>query len=365
MKEDTAHMLWEGDQIYFRIGTGDVPNFRERENSVRQELLENWLPRVTTHWEDRGLIFEEQAYSTLLDAPLDDQQLHGNEPSITMLKVDVRNPRSSPAAARIWLRIDPREELHYQDGLLLGIGNSEGSYSRPRLRASFQVSEGSVDIQSIVLPAGQQPGAHATNDESGTGQAAVWSVTVPAAGSRTVTIGVPFQTFESRNDQARIGRFEYGTRLEETLNYWRKQGGSGVHIQVPDAEFNRFQQSVLQHILVSTEKDLKTGYDMCPCGTYDYNMFANETAIQVRLLNMRGLHAWAWRCLKPFIELQGSKATPGRFETTSAIFHGVRVDTEHDYTQSGYNLNHGCILWTAAETLLLHSRQELAAQRLI
>jgi hypothetical protein len=349
MKEDTAHMLWEGDQIYFRIGTGDVPDFRESENSARQELLDDWLPRITTHWEDRGLIFEEQAYSTLLDAPLDDQQLHGNEPSITMLKVDVRNPRSSPATARIWLQIDPREELRYRDGLLLGIGDSKGSYSKPRLRASLQVSQGTVDIRSIAQPAGHEPGAHATNDESGIGQAAMWSVTVPAAGSRTVTVGVPFQTFESKNDQERIGRFEYGTRLEETLNYWRKQGESGVHIHVPDAEFNRFQQSVLQHILVSTEKDLKTGYDMCPCGTYDYNMFANETAIQVRLLDMRGLHAWAWRCLKPYIELQGSKAPPGRFETTSAIFHGVRVDTEHDYTQSGYNLNHGWILWTAAE----------------
>jgi hypothetical protein len=352
MKEDTAQMLWEGDQIYFRLGTGDIPDFREREHSARQELLDNWLPRVTTHWEDHGLIFEEQAYSTLLDAPLDDQQLKGNEPSITMLKVEVRNPQSSPVTARMWLQVEPREKLQYDSGLLLGVANAKGSYSQPRLRATIQASQGSVDIQSIAPPASHQSGAHAVSDESTNSdpiQAAVWSVTVPAAGSRTITIGVPFRTFESKNDQERVRRFEYGARLEETLEYWRKQDNSGLHIHVPDAEFDRFYRSVLQHILVSTEKDLKTGYDMCPCGTFDYNMFANETAIQVRLLDMRGLHAWAWRCLKPIIELQGSKASPGRFKDTSAIFHGVRVDTEHDYTQSGYNLNHGWVLWTAAQ----------------
>ena len=354
MKEDTAHMLWEGDQIYFRIGTGDIPDFREREHAARQELLDGWLPRVTTRWEDRGLCFEEEAYSTLLDAPLDDQQLQGNEPSITLLRLDVRNSRPSPAAARIWLRISPPEKLRYDGGLLLGVANSDGSYSQPRLRATLQVSQGSVDIRSIAL-ADQKPGANAMNNGSATsnnGQAAVWSVTVPAAGSRTITIGVPFRTFESKNEQERVRRFGYGSRLGETLDYWRKQGGSGVHIEVPDPEFNRFQQSVRQHILVSTEKDVKTGYDMCPCGTHDYNMFANETAIQVRLLDMLGLHGWAWRCLKPVVELQGSKAPPGRFKDTSAIFHGVRVDAEHDYTHSGYNLNHGWILWAAGEHYL-------------
>lgn len=332
MKEDTARMLWDGDQIYFRIGTGDVPDFREREHSARQELLDGWLPLITTHWEDRGLVFEEQAYSTLLDASLNDQQLRGDEPSIAMLKIDVRNSRPVPAPARLWLEIDPREESRYDNGLLLGVANVGSRYSQPRLRAALHASQGSIAVQ-----------------EDNSGRAAVWNVIVPARESRTLTLAVPFRTFESKNDQERVRRFDYAARLEETLDYWRKQAASGVHMQVPDAELNRFQRAVLQHILVSTEKDLKTGYDMCPCATYDYNMFANETAIQARLLDMLGLQNWAWRCLKPIVELQGSKPPQGRFTDTSAIFHGVRVDAEHDYTQSGYNLNHGWILWATAE----------------
>jgi hypothetical protein len=87
-------------------------------------------------------------------------------------------------------------------------------------------------------------------------------------------------------------------------------------------------------------------------------MFANETDIQVRLLDMRGLPDLAAKFLEPFFALQGSKPFPGRFRKTAAILHGVRVDPEHDYTQSGYNLNHGWTLWTAAEHYLFTRDQE-------
>lgn len=350
MKEDLAGMLWEGDQIYFRLGTGDMPDFRERENSARQELLEGWLPLVTTHWESGGLVFQEHVYSTLLDAPLDDQRLRGDEPSVTALKLTVRNPQTHASRARVWFCVSPWEELRYDRGLLLGTANSKRAYAHPRLRAKLRASEGSIKIQPV-------PGRAAPLDEefvgSYHGQAAVWTVDLPPAGSSALTITIPFRTFESTSDQARIHKFEFGARLDEMLDYWRKQSRAGVHMRVPDSEFNRFQLSVLQHILTTSEKDLKTGYDICPCGTYDYNMFANETALQVRLLDMRGLHDLAWRCLRPIFQLQGSKPAPGRFKDTSAMFHGVRVDSDHDYTHSGYNLNHGWILWTLAEHYFL------------
>ncbi len=152
--------------------------------------------------------------------------------------------------------------------------------------------------------------------------------------------------------QNRVSRIHFDTRLDETLGYWKRRITSGMRLHVPDQMLNSFYLAVLQHILVSEERDLKTGYTMCPCGTYDYNMFANETDIQVRLLDMRGLHQDAWRCLRPIVELQGSKPFPGRFRETSAEFHGVKVDDEHDYTHGGYNLNHGWTLWTLAEHYL-------------
>src|SRR5262245_10507914 len=61
MKEDLARMEWSGDEIYFRIGTGAIPDFRGRETSARQSVLENYLPVVRTSWENEGIEFEEEA----------------------------------------------------------------------------------------------------------------------------------------------------------------------------------------------------------------------------------------------------------------------------------------------------------------
>ena len=323
MKEDLARMLWEGDEIYFRIGTGARADFREREHAARQQLLEGWLPLVTTRWETDGIDYEEQAYSTLLDAPLDDVRLRGDEPSVALLRLTARNASRSAATARVWFDVSPEEPLELRNGLLLASGN--------RLRAALEPQEGSLSAER---------------------KAATWTITLPPGESRTLVIKVPFRTIESAEQQEAVRRIGFDTRLTETLAYWRRLATAGLRIRVPDEELNRFYLAVLQHILLTSEKDVSTGYLMCPCGTYDYNMFANETAVQVRLLEMRGLHDQAWRCLRPIVELQGSKAFPGRFQETSAVFHGVRVDADHDYTHSGYNLNHGWILWTLAEHYL-------------
>jgi hypothetical protein len=359
MKEDLARMLWDGDEIYFRLGTGAVPDFRERQGETRQRLLDDYLPLVTTFWRDAGVDYEEQACATVLKAPLDDTKLRGDEPSVLFLRVHARNEGARPVEARVWFQVSPAEQLKLQDGMLSAVGNSNGEYPHTRLRAILEAPEGSFQMEEVPPAALVQvgvtrpPGWHRqTPPLAYGGSAVVWAVTLPPHGVKTLDLKIPFRTMESDTDAAEVRRIHFDTRLDETLAYWKKVAAAGMKLHVPDETLNRFYLSVLQHILVSDEKDIKTGYDMCPCGTYDYNMFANETDIQVRLLDMRGLSGMAWRCLRPIVELQGSKPFPGRFQTTAAEFHGVKVDADHDYTQSGYNLNHGWTLWTLSEHYL-------------
>ncbi len=340
MKEDLERMLWEGDEIEYRLGTGSVPDFREREEGARQRLLDDTLPVVTTRWQTDGIEYEERAYATLLDAPLDETRLRGDEPSVLFLRLQARNSGSNPAPARLWFHVRPAENLALKNGTLLATGNTAGAYARPRLRAAFETPGGTLQIQET--PVGSKY----------PGKALLWIATLPPRGTNTLNIKIPFRTLESPADQDRLSRIHYDTRLDETLAYWKKVLPEGMRIHVPDEEFNLFFVTVLQHIVMSVQRDVKTGYDLCPCATYDYNMFANETDMQTRLLDLRGLHDRAWRCLRPVVELQGSKPFPGRFSDTSAEFHGVRVDAEHDYTHSGYNLNHGWTLWTLAEHYL-------------
>lgn len=337
MKEDFERMLWSGDEIYFRIGTGEVPDFRECDFGTRQRVLEDYLPLVTTSWENEGIGYEEDAYATMLNAPLDEARLRGNEPSVMFLKLLARNGGSKLVEARVWFLVSPEETLVFQNGKLLGTGNKEGLYSSARLRAAFET--GSTDLELQDMPPGSvYPG-----------KALRWVVSLSPGQGESLIIKIPFRTMVAPDQIGHVTNIRFDTRLDETLDYWRKATSLGMQIQVPDEAFNRFFRASLQHVLVSQEKDVKTGYTMCPCGTYDYNVFANETDVQVRLLNMRGLHNVARHCLEPLIELQGSEAFPGQFTDTSAELHGVRVDKDHDYTMGGYNLDHGWTLWTIAD----------------
>ncbi|PYV15042.1 MAG: hypothetical protein DMG21_16250 [Acidobacteria bacterium] len=358
MKEDLARMLWYGDEIYFRLGTGSTPDFRERELAARQSLLDDELPLVVTEWETEGISYREQAYATLLDAPLDDTRLDGDEPTVVFLRLNARNPETKTAEARVWFLVTPLEQFVLKNGLLLATADPNGKYTRPRLRADIEPAQGSLELRELTRPPelqletlrrGRRQKAIAPSHP---GTAVLWKVSLPPRGFATLDIKIPFRTVVDLDEQARVEHIRFDTRMNATLDYWKNATAQGMRVQVPDKELNRFFNTSLQHILVSDERDVKTGLDMCPCGTYDYNMFANETEVLVRMLDMRGLHDWAWRCLRPIVELQGSKPFPGNFRHTEEIFHGVRVDAEHDYTSSGYNLNHGWTLWTLAEHYL-------------
>lgn len=346
MEEDAARMLWSGDEIYFRIGTGALPDFREQEVGTRQHLLEDYLPLVTTHWQNEGIEYEERAYATLLNAPLDESRLRGDEPSVTFLKLLARNNGSKPAEARVWFLVSPEETLEFENGALVGVRDKAGTYPTPRLRAAFEASPANLKLQGMPV------------ESRYAGKAVRWSVPLPPHHAESIVIKIPFRTMVEPDQIELVRRLHFDARLDETLTYWRNATSQGMQIQVPDETLNRFFRAALQHILVSQEKDVKTGYTMCPCGTYDYNVFANETDIQVRLLDMRGLHNAAWRCLQPLIELQGSKVFPGRFTDTSAELHGARVDKNHDYTMGGYNLDHGWTLWTLADHYFFERDQD-------
>jgi hypothetical protein len=365
MKEDLARMLWRGDEIYFRLGTGTVPDFRERELGTKQDLLDRYLPLVITQWQTEGIAYQEEAYATLLDAPLDDLHLHGDEASVLFLRLRASNPDAKPSEAQVWFCVSPQEHLDLKKGLLSGTGDQEGDYAAPRLRADIEAVEGNIEIRDLGPAADQIPATWVPSDSgkenpppSLSGKAVLWKVSIPAHGSAVLDIKIPFRTLITSNDQERLKQISFEKRRDETLAYWRRALAQGMRVHVPDEELNRFFNAALQHILVTDERDVKSGLDMCACATYDYKMFANETDVQVRLLDMRGLHDWAWRCLRPMIELQGSKPFPGNFRDTSAIFHGVLVDAEHDYTHIGYNLNHGWTLWTLAEHYLFTRDEE-------
>ena len=84
--EELARMAWSGDTLSYRIGTGPVPDFRERENAARQHVLDDYQPVVITDWSSQGIRYSEEAFSTLLDVDLDPLRNRGDELSAVLVR---------------------------------------------------------------------------------------------------------------------------------------------------------------------------------------------------------------------------------------------------------------------------------------
>ncbi len=59
-------MQWRGDELSYRIGTGSIPDFRERERSATQSVADGYLPLILTDWAHDGLSYHEEVFATLL-----------------------------------------------------------------------------------------------------------------------------------------------------------------------------------------------------------------------------------------------------------------------------------------------------------
>jgi hypothetical protein len=330
--DELARMQWEGDRITWRIGAGEKPDFREREEAARQRMLDQELPVAITEWTHGPIHFSQEAFVTLVNSPLDPLSTRGDEYGVLLMKITGRNPTSRAQRTTLWLHVDPAETLSLSDGILRG--------EQGRFLAALRSPSGEITIAHLPPGADYQ------------GQAVRWVVDIPPGQAVEWQIRISLFSVLEPAVLRDIASLDYEHERHRIINYWRRQLDQGMTLHVPDRLFNLFHRAALQHILLSVFRDPPSGLYMGPCGTLRYNMFANETAIQARLLNMRGLHDWAARFLEPFVARQGSKPFPGRFRDGSAIYHGVFFGPDRDYTHSGYNLNHGWTLWALAEHYL-------------
>lgn len=324
-EDELPGLRWEGDKIRFRFGAGAEADFRERPASATQRPTKSGF---LTQWQDGPIAYEQETFAAPFASPLNPWSNRGDERAAAFLTLRLHNNSGAKAVGQTWLQISPTESLKL-DGQWLR--------STAGFRAWAQPSAGEMSIQPLPK-ASQYPG-----------NAMLWRVALPPGASANLEIRLPFRTpltLEEAKPLALANR----ESIRSGLNvYWEDSLRLGMRIHTPDPLLNRFYDGVLQHILTSVYRDLSTGLFMAPCATYDYNMFLNETNLQVRMLDMRGLHDLAARFLEPALSLQGSKPLPGMFRSSDGVFHGVRIDEKHDYTNSGYNLNHGWTMWTLAE----------------
>ena len=343
--KELARLDWAGDRITWRIGTGAVPYYREdRKASV--SLQDGYLPVVTQRWENDGLRYSEEAFTTLLRGPLSPEDPGRDEqtPAILLLRLTAENSGTSARTAHVWLSVQTEEQQSGQSA------NAEEKLSVtgkqvwtqgavPRLRAVFE---------NVNSPQSVNGGTRVH-----------FTFEVPAGSRKAVTLKLPFVSDLSHAEGAELEQLEYEAQRGRVSAYWQERVSAGARFSTPEAKIDLLMKALLWHIRMGVTKDPASGLYMVPAAGYDYQVYANEACFQALLLDTLGLHETAAEYLETFLKLQGSKGFPGLHRgLEEAIFHGARVNEQYDYTASTYGLDHPTVLWTLGEHYLYSRNRE-------
>ena len=343
--KELARLDWAGDRITWRIGTGAAPYYREdRKASV--SLQDGYLPVVTQRWENDGLRYSEEAFTTLLRGPLspDDPGRDEQTPAILLLRLTAENSGISARTAHVWLSVQTVEK---QSG--------PGANLEEKLRVTGKQvwAQGAVPRLRAVFDSASPP-------QSGGGTVPVHFAFEVRAGSReSVTLKLPFVSDLSHAEAAELEQMDYEAQRGRVAAYWQERVSAGARFSTPEPKIDLLMKALLWHIRMGVTKDPASGLYMVPAAGYDYQVYANEACFQTLLLDTLGQHETAATYLETLLKLQGSKSFPGLHRgMEEAIFHGVRVNEEYDYTASTYGLDHPTVLWTLAEHYLYSRDRE-------
>jgi len=331
--KEVKRLEWPGDRITWRVGTGATPNYRPGWKDSALSVLDDYLPIATAKWTTDGIEYTEEGFATLLCGPLapDDPQRSEETPAVLMLKLTAHNPAASASAAHLWLATSPAEKVGYKDNELRA---GDGQLLRAR----------------VCWPDGAQAGPAAVPDAQQGLAGLRAEISLGPGETKTTFVDIPFIPRLTSDEGKRLAELNYDTERARVVAYWEGVVDQAVPFHVPEPRFNSFAKAVIPHIRISATKDPASGLYMLPAASYYYQVFANEAAFQCVMLDALGDHALSAEYLKTLVQLQGTKKFEGTYTGEQrAVYHGVRVNADYDYTAAQYNLDHGTVLWALAE----------------
>ncbi|HEX6971691.1 MAG TPA: hypothetical protein VF234_05695, partial [Limnochordia bacterium] len=213
---DTARLLWPGVELRYRFGTGDPPDFREREDATRQRLMDGHLPIVFSEWSDRGIAYEQIAFAALRDEPpWDEPAKRGDEPTVLLLRFTLRNTTPERRIARLWCAVEPGEELRCNAGYIRAIGRFApdntvepgwrfSPYERPRLRAYLRLN-GRGEATPLPCP-GESGESRARRG------AVLYEVTLAGRESHAIELYIPFETYTDPAEEAKVAALDFDAK---------------------------------------------------------------------------------------------------------------------------------------------------------
>jgi len=357
---DTARLLWPGMELQYKFGTGDPPDFRERENACLQSLKEGYLPVVETAWLDREIEYRQEAFAVFLDGSMKDSlEKHGDEDIVCLMQFRIRNTTIGKKRAQLWFLVQPSEGLSLEDGFIKAEGRvvpgetvkdkwKIQKYEEPLVRGYIDIKDkGELTPKTYV---------DRLEDTHSIANAIVYEVELDSYKEHTINLAIPFASLV---DRALLSSLSYQEKLNEVISYWKDYVGEGMQVNVPDPVINDFYKTVPIHVAISVDKDPYSSLYEVPAGTYRYGPLGTEACWQIRQLDYRGRHKQAEKYLETFIRTQGERFLDGNFKSKKGAFQGVGVYGDEIYIRGfNYNLDHGFILSQLAEHYLLTKNRE-------
>lgn len=338
--------------LYCMLDTRPEPRFKEAKgDNLRRYLEDGHLPLIHVEWDQDGVHYHHQLAATVLLGDIsEDEKRRGDEAVALLTKLEITNPGDKPAPARLWLRFsDPTPVSLSPEGVI-----ELQPADRTRIPKDLVATRG---IISMGKPAGGK--ATGWKVEPGTDPKAShvlsWSETLEPGAKRVVYFKAAYIDLLTADEFQSMQRIAFDERVPHDLAYWKKRLDADMQLNVPEPELVNFYKANLWHNVITCDRDPKTGLYNEGVGTYNYKVFANETVMIARSMDMRGEHTEAERYLEPMLHFQGAEGLTGRFTTKDGVFHSAGA-----YTHGQYAMNHGFVLWGVAEHYFFtHDRKYL------
>lgn len=333
------------DKLYAMMDTRVEPEFDGGDREGRYRYLEEeHLPLIHAEWRTGPIRYHHQLGTTILEGDYgDDESRLGDETVVLLTRLDVRNTSDAEATATLNLRWSHNAELRLESDGIIAI-EPPADFDVPEgltpLRGQISMDEpvgGNADGWTIVP--GKDPKCSAVLR---------WQAKLKPGQSRRVYFKMPYVHLLEGQEMTRLRQISYEKEIPAMLDYWRERIADGMRIHVPDPMVNSFYDANLWHIVITSDRDPITKLYNQGVATVRYGVYANETVMIARSLDMRGEHEEARRYLEPMIHFQGKTALTGRFSTKEGVFHGAGA-----YTHGEYAMNHGFTMWGIADHYLL------------
>ncbi|UCD28694.1 MAG: hypothetical protein JSV03_16720 [Planctomycetota bacterium] len=328
--------------LYAQLDAREDPQFDGKDRKeMRRYLAEHHLPLIHAEWRTGPIRYHHMMASTILLGDIgDDSQRRGDETVIFLSKMEITNTSDKPATATLNLRYSHGAPITLQrDGIIAIKPRIEIPSDLLPLRGQISVDRAKGGgIEGWTLKPAAEPM---------TSQILCWQATLKPGQTRPLYFKQPYVDLLDAKEFRRFKEISYEQEIPKVMDYWRGRMAGGMQIDVPVPALNHFYAANLWHNLITTDRDVKTGLYNQFVGTWGYMVFANETVMIARSMDMRGEHREAERFLEPMLHFQGSEPLTGNFSTKEGVFHGAG-----NYTHGKYAMNHGFVLWGVADHYL-------------